>query len=136
MSVALLLITHRNVGNAVLETAKSAFGELPLSATAICVGKDVDPPQLTQALSQKINELDQGDGVLILTDIFGSTPSNIGRSLLHKNQKARLLAGVNVPMIIRIMNYPEQPLEEMVKTAIIGGNEGIMEYEPPSNLLK
>ena len=132
MSVALLLITHRNVGNAVLETAKSAFGELPLSARAICVGKEVDPPQLSQALSQEIKDLDQGDGVLILTDIFGSTPSNIGRSLLSEGQKIRLIAGVNVPMVIRIMNYPEQTLEEMVKTAIIGGSEGIMECECPT----
>jgi PTS system ascorbate-specific IIA component len=76
--------------------------------------------------------MDQGQGVLVLTDIFGSTPSNIAASLAEDGRIA-VVAGLNLPMLVRVLNYPEDPLEGLTEKAIVGGNRGILacEARPP-----
>lgn len=66
-----------------------------------------------------------GDGVLVLTDIYGSTPGNIANRLFDAHGVA-VIAGINVPMLIRVLNYPDLSLEELVNKAVTGGHDGII----------
>ncbi|CAK0770012.1 hypothetical protein CCP3SC15_4060003 [Gammaproteobacteria bacterium] len=72
--------------------------------------------------------LDQGDGVLVLTDMYGSTPSNIACRL--DSEKVRIVAGVNLPMLIRVLNYSYLSLEDLTNKAISGGRDGIIHCRP------
>ncbi|OZB83772.1 MAG: PTS fructose transporter subunit IIA, partial [Halothiobacillus sp. 13-55-253] len=71
-------------------------------------------------------DLDQGDGVLVLTDMYGSTPSNIAHRLKEKN-RVHVISGVNLPMVVRAMNYPQLNLADMTERVASGGREGIIE---------
>ena len=69
-------------------------------------------------------DLDDGDGVLILTDIYGATPSNIACAL-HSGGGSRVVSGLNLPMLIRAFNYPDDDLTGLVERAREGGTRGI-----------
>jgi PTS system ascorbate-specific IIA component len=125
MSVGLLLITHNELGKQLLNTAAGILGNIPLRVETIGVTRDCDPDQIATEADRVCSKLNDGDGVLILTDLFGSTPSNIAARLLDQHQ-ALLLAGVNVPMLVRIFNYPSLPLEELGNKANSGARDGII----------
>ncbi|MDH5483854.1 MAG: PTS fructose transporter subunit IIA [Gammaproteobacteria bacterium] len=125
MNVGLLLITHEGIGSILLDTAKKMLGICPLSTRVIEVPLDAPVDIIKQQALQHIDSLDQGKGVLILTDLYGSTPSNIAHQLLtHSNSK--LVTGINLPMLVRILNYPQSTLNEMALKALTGGHDGIL----------
>lgn len=125
MSVGILLVTHGRLGHYMLETLGNLIGTLPLSAEVLEIRSVQDPDVLLRQGQRVIERLNQGAGVLILTDAYGSTPSNIATKL-YEPGKTRVLAGVNLPMLVRIFNYPKQSLEEMSQSAIEGGQRGIL----------
>ncbi len=129
MSVSILIISHNEIGSALLNTVKQTFGsELPLRIATVELRPDVDPEHLITKLKNVVKALDQGDGVLILTDLFGSTPSNVAQKIQdYKN--IRIVSGLNLPMLIRVMNYPKSSLIELVEKARTGGQSGIIECE-------
>jgi PTS system ascorbate-specific IIA component len=88
---------------------------------------DDDRDVLEKEVSETIIELDTGQGVLILTDIYGATPSNIACS--STSDTVEIVAGLNLPMLIRVMNYPGLSLAELKQKAVSGGKEGIMQYQ-------
>jgi len=125
MSVAILIIGHHEIGNALLEAVSTTFsGELPLSMESFPVSSDADPDTLCPKLETLIEQLDQGDGVLLLTDLYGSTPCNIATKIQDKHH-FNIVTGLNLAMLIRVMNYPEQNLDELTETAKKGGQEAI-----------
>jgi len=126
MAVGILIITHDKVGQALLDNATATLGFCPLIAAIINVQRDCDTDCVTEQAKQLHRELQQGDGVLIMTDIFGSTPSNIACSLQNESLTA-VVAGINLPMLIRVLNYPNLSLPELVNKALSGGREGILE---------
>lgn len=125
MSVGVLLVTHGKLGQNLLETMRHMLGELPLRNDAL----EVNPVQNHEGLilqGQKLADLlDDGDGVLILTDAFGSTPSNIANKLAA-GREVRVVSGINLPMLIRIFNYPKLSLSGMAQGAVDGGQRGII----------
>ena len=125
MTVSLLLVTHNEIGDSLLRTAVTTFGELPLSARAIGINYKGDPNELVITIKNFVSELDQGDGVLVLTDMFGSTPCNIAQKLRELNN-VQVISGVNLPMVIRVMNYPQLPLDLLAEKALTAGREGVM----------
>jgi len=125
MKTGLLLITHGNVGRDMLDTVTEIFGNCPLPAEAIAVHSGDDPDLLFEAASRLANKLDQGDGVLVLTDLYGSTPSNIATRLTGTHN-LRVISGANIPMLIRIFNYPELAMEGLCEKAINGAHDGII----------
>ena len=130
MSVGLLLITHNQIGEDLLHTAASMMGEVPLETRCLPVSQSEDPDQLYEQAMQAYEALHTGDGVLVLTDMYGSTPSNIANRLLHQ-PKVQVIAGVNLPMLVRILNYPSLRLHELVNKALSGGHDGILLCERP-----
>jgi len=125
MSTGLLLITHGNIGRDMLDTVTEILGSCPLPAQALAVHSDSDPDVLFETASRLCTELDQDRGVLVLTDMYGSTPSNIATRL--KNQdKLRVISGVNLPMLIRIFNYSTMDMDTLCEKAINGARDGII----------
>ena len=124
MSVAILLITHGQVGHALMDTATMTFGRCPLSAANLPIHRHDDRDQCIATARRMADELDEGDGVLVLTDMYGSTPSNVAIALLD-DEKRRVVAGLNLPMFIKVMNYPRLKLDELVDKAVQGGREGV-----------
>ena len=127
MSIRVILITHEDVGSAMLNTVKHTYGELPLPATVVAIKHSTDIDVLVPHLKKLIKNFTKHDGVLILTDMYGSTPSNIAVSLQEIGEKVQIISGLNLPMLMRVMNYPQLELCDIVKKAISGGKDGIMD---------
>jgi PTS system mannose-specific IIA component len=125
MTVALLVITHNRLGTELLQTATSMLGVCPLPADAISVTHDRDPDALLEDARRRAKALDKGDGILVLTDMFGSTPSNIANRLLDRG-RTMVVAGVNLPMLVRVLNYPRLSLPELAEKALSGGRDGVL----------
>ena len=125
MTVGLLLITHAELGHSLLHAARSILAAEPALAEAIDVPCDIEPDVIFEQALAACRRLDSGDGVLVLTDLYGSTPSNIaGRLAAHHN--VLVLAGVNLPMLVRALNYRASPLNELGKKALHGARDGVV----------
>lgn len=126
MSVGILLVTHGKLGQNLLETMRHMMGgELPLRHDALEVHLVQNHEGLILQGQKLADRLEGGAGVLVLTDAFGSTPSNIANKLVT-DRNARVVSGVNLPMLIRIFNYPKLALPEMAQCAVEGGQRGII----------
>lgn len=125
MTVGILIITHDEIGETLLHTASQVLGACPLDTKVMSVNRDCEPVQLIERARGYLAELEKGNGVLVLTDMFGSTPSNIACKLIGEN--VSVVAGVNLPMLLRLLNYPSLSLVELVEKAVSGGREGIMD---------
>jgi len=125
MAVGILLLTHETMGLALVQTARHILGRiaLPIDSFAVPPGSDVDAALRDAAA--RIRALDRGEGVLVLTDVYGATPSNVGEKLRGLGLEVRRVSGLNLPMLLRVLNYPEQNLSELVQTASSGGRTGI-----------
>ncbi|MBI4005024.1 MAG: PTS fructose transporter subunit IIA [Gammaproteobacteria bacterium] len=128
MSVGLLIISHDGIGPALLGTATFMLNEHPLQTKLLAASRDCDPDELTTSAIEHMEQLDTGDGVLILTDLYGSTPSNIAQRLI-KQGNVRIVTGLNLSMLIRVLNYPQLDLEQLAQKAISGGRDGIIMIE-------
>lgn len=129
MSVGLLLITHTGIGSALLANAELALGRRPMPVECIEVGKDCDPDERIAQAKSAVQRLDRGRGVLVLTDLCGSTPANIAVRLVLRN-RVRTVGGVSLPMLIRVFNYCGLDLDELVVKAVTGGQNGVFEIMP------
>ncbi len=123
MRVGILIITHSDIGKQLLLTATSVFGKNPLQVELLSVDNYDQPNDVKDLAEKYVKFLDNGAGVLVLTDIVGTTPSNIASSINHK--KIKIVAGINLSMILNVFNYPDDSLEQLSKKAIEGGMEGV-----------
>lgn len=129
MSIALVIISHEGVGNALVNTLNTTFEQdLPLPLSTVDIQPDCDPDCTIKQLQTFLKTIDTGEGVLLLTDLFGATPSNIA-SALREAHNVRLVTGLNLPMLIRVMNYPDLSLNELAEKAVEGGQSGIIECD-------
>tara|TARA_B100001564_G_scaffold334337_1_gene322743 strand:+ start:807 stop:1187 length:381 start_codon:yes stop_codon:yes gene_type:complete len=124
MSVGILIITHSDIGKQMLLTATSVFGSSPFRTELLSVDNYDQPNDVIELGKKYVNFLDTGSGVLVLTDIIGTTPSNIAKSINHQN--IEVVAGLNLSMILNVFNYPNHSLKKLAKKAIEGGVDGIM----------
>ena len=125
--VGLLIITHNNVGGALFDAAICVLGQCPLPYEILPISQNSDPEERLKKAHANLEKLHQGDGILVVTDMFGSTPSNIATKLAAEN--VTIITGLNLPMLIRIMNYPNLPLEKLANKAVSGGQTGVIEVE-------
>jgi PTS system ascorbate-specific IIA component len=126
MSVGILLATHGKLGHVLLETITDMIGDLSLATDVLEVRRVQATDVLLLQGRRMIERLDDGDGVLILTDLFGATPSNIASRLLEHGGTA-LVSGINLPMLITVFNYPKLDLAALARAAMKGGQDGIAE---------
>lgn len=125
MSVGLLLMTHEAVGEALIAAARHVMPQLPLKVAAMEVPADANVSTTREDTQVHLRHLDEGDGVLVLSDLYGATPCNIGLSMGELGAHVRCVSGLNLPMLLRVMNYADQPLPELAETAASGGRRGI-----------
>ena len=125
MTVGILLITHENYGDVSLQTIKSILGVCPLETKTLGVPFDANPDVIYEEAKHAVKMLDHGEGVLILTDLYGSTPSNIAHRLIEEGRTV-VVSGLNLSMLMRVLNYPNLSLEELVDKASRGGSEGVV----------
>ncbi|RMH94123.1 PTS fructose IIA subunit family protein [Lysobacter pythonis] len=130
MSVGILLVTHTGIGPAVHASASRVLGQLPLATGTFEVPFDANLAELLPAASAALRRVDGGQGVLVLTDLFGASPSNLAAQLARLGTPVRRVAGLNLPMLLRVMNYPEQSLDELQSTASVGGRNAVLLDDP------
>lgn len=125
MSAAVLLVTHNAIGSELLKAATAVLGRCPLRADALAVGLDDERDRMIAVAHELAADLDEGDGLLVLTDLYGSTPSNIANALAGRH-RVRVLTGVNLPMLVRALNYAQLPLDELARKALSGAQDGVV----------
>lgn len=125
MSVGILLMTHESVGKALISAAQHVMPNLPLAVDAVEVPPQADPEVMRSLTENHARSLEQGDGVLVLADLYGATPCNIGLSLADLGVHLRCVSGLNLPMLLRVLNYADKPLDELTEIAASGGRGGI-----------
>ena len=127
MAVGILLVTHSGIGSALVAIAGGMLrGNVPLKLEAFEVPFDADPDALLPQASAAMRRVDGGDGVLILTDLYGASPSNLAAKLSRLGTPARRVSALNLPMLMRVMNYAELPLEELPAVAAAGARNGVI----------
>jgi PTS system ascorbate-specific IIA component len=119
------LLTHEATGEALIATARRILDRLPLPVQALAIPTDSDVDAALRDAAVRVRQLESGDGVLVLTDLYGATPSNVADRLPGMGLDIRRVSGLNLPMLLRVFNYAEQPLAELAQTAAHGGTAGI-----------
>jgi mannose PTS system EIIA component len=126
MSVGVLLVTHPGVGNSLLDVAKRMLRIIVAPVDVLEVDWACNPEQLRHRANVLLRALDQGDGVLVLTDLYGATPANVVSDLEHGRKLARI-SGLNLPMLLRALTYcSDCGLEQLTDAARDGGRNGVI----------
>ena len=123
--IGILIITHGTLGESLIHCASHVLNKRPPRLKQLGVTAQDDPSMLLPQAINLVKELDAGDGVLILTDMYGGTPSNLAAKLVAPD-KVEAVAGVSLPMLIRVLNYRDRNLQTIVTKAISGGCEGVL----------
>jgi len=123
--IGILIVSHGAFGESLIHSASHVLGKRPLFLRQLGVTVHDDPEAILPVAEDLIRFLDQGQGVLVLTDIYGATPSNIATRLLVAG-RVEGVSGVNLPMLIRALTYREEGLASVVKKASGGGCEGVV----------
>ena len=126
MAIGILLITHEGVGSALLAVATRLLRTLPLKTEALDVPFDGDPDALLPLASAALRRVDGGHGVLVLTDLYGATPSNVAAKVARLGTPVRLVSALSLPMLLRVMNYAELELDELPAVASAGARNGVI----------
>ena len=122
----ILLVTHNGLGDSFVDCVKHVMGAVPPNLKVLSVLAGDEPPLKLAEGQALIKQLDTGRGVLVLADLFGATPSNIGRQLCH-GERVIGVAGLNLPMLLRAVYSSDKDLPELAKIAAEGGRECIVQ---------
>jgi len=126
MAVGILLITHEGVGAAMLAVATRLLRKLPLVVEAFELPFDGDVDALLPQASAALRRVDGGHGVLVLTDLYGATPSNLAARLARLGTPMRRVSALNLPMLLRVMNYADLELDDLPAVAAAGARNGVI----------
>jgi PTS system mannose-specific IIA component len=126
MSVGVLLLTHAGLGGALVGAARGVVGALPLRIEVVEFANGDDVAAYGHRAARAMRGLDDGDGVLLLVDLYGSSPSNVAADIGRQGTATRRVSGLNLPMLLRVLNYPEQTLDELAATAAAGARSGVV----------
>ena len=123
--IGILIISHGAFGEALIHSASHVLGKRPLRVRQVGVTMHDDPDAMLPVAQELVKQLDDGDGVLILSDMLGATPANLATRLLQPGH-IEGISGVNLPMLIRALTYREEPLAIVIEKAISGGTAGVV----------
>ena len=136
MSTRILLIAHAPLAHALRECALHVFADCGADVAALDVPPDASPEDSLAQARTLLGQL--GDhSTLVLTDLFGATPCNVAQRLVE-GVGARLVTGVNLPMLLRAVSYRAEPLDAVVARAVVGGTQGVMQVaiSAPQNQIR
>ncbi|MBI4293475.1 MAG: PTS sugar transporter subunit IIA [Betaproteobacteria bacterium] len=123
--VGILIVSHGTFGEALIRCASHVLGARPERVAEVGVAVQDEPDEILQRARKLAAELDEGEGVLVLSDICGATPCNIASRLLESG-RIEGLSGVSLPMLIRAITYRNEPIDSVVRKAMSGGLEGVV----------
>lgn len=123
--IGILLITHGTFGESLIQNVCHVLNKRPPLIGQFGVAAQDDPLDILPMARLLLGEVDGGAGVLIMTDILGATPANLALKLLEPG-RVEGIAGVNLPMLLRVLTYRKNPMETLVQKAISGGHDGII----------
>ncbi len=126
MSVGVLLITHDGIGSAHRAVAERLLGHLPLAVGVFELHFDALPEDALAQASAALRKVDSGDGALLLTDLYGASPSRLAQRIAHLGTPARRVSGLALPMLLRVLNHAECPLDELARIAVSGARNGVV----------
>ena len=129
--ISLIILAQEELGRGLLNAIEHVLGTRPTALDIQPIDYHESQEALTQALAARIAKMDRGDGVLILADIYGSSHTNAACRLLVPGH-IELVSGVNLPMLVRVLNYRHLPMNELVRKAQSGGTQGIVCGTPPA----
>ncbi|HXZ10037.1 MAG TPA: PTS mannose transporter subunit IIA [Paraburkholderia sp.] len=125
----ILIIAHAPFATALRDCIAHIYGGIPARIGVIDVVPDCDPPEVIAFAYSEVERLKEENGTLVLTDMFGATPANIA-TRLSALPDVRVLAGVNLPMLVRAVCYRATPLDTLVDKALAGATKGIHTISP------
>lgn len=125
--IGILIVAHGTLGESLIHCASHVMGERPPQLRQLGVSVHDDPSGLLPQAQELVRELDRGDGVLVLSDIYGATPCNLVGKLL-KPGRVEGIAGVNLPMLVRALAYRHETLEVLIEKAVAGGCGGVIHF--------
>ena len=125
--IGVLIVTHGEIGTALLASASQILGGPPAQVCTLSVWRQDDPDDLILRARELLEQIDAGDGVLVLTDIFGATPGNVVSRLLADDH-VEGVSGVSLPMLLRVLTgrMNQGNLAAAVQRALSGGAEGVV----------
>jgi PTS system ascorbate-specific IIA component len=126
--IGILLLTHAPLGQAFIEAAAHVFRKRPEQIEAIDVVADQDPLEVQHLAEAAIARLDDGSGVLVITDVMGGTPSNCCNKLSLPGH-IEVIAGISLPMLLRALTYRQDTLDVVVEMALAGGQNGAVRVD-------
>lgn len=126
--VGILLLTHAPLGQAFLEAATHVFRSRPERLAAVDVRADQDLGEVRALADAAIRSIDDGSGVLVITDVMGGTPSNCTLSLCQPGH-VEVIAGISLPMLLRALTYRHDTLDVVVEMALSGGQNGAVRVD-------
>jgi mannose PTS system EIIA component len=128
--IGVLVISHEPLGTALIHCTRHIFKRMLPQLAALDVLPDEDPELALQAAKHLLARINDGSGVIVLTDCYGATPSRIAQKL-YEPFKVAVIAGVNLPMLTKALTYRREPIEELVPKLIEGGKKSMLLMEPP-----
>ena len=123
--IGILIVAHGALGQSLVDAVTHVLGARPAQFGVSAVGADDDPLELLPKARAEVSALDSGDGVAVLADLYGATPCNLATKLARPG-RVEVIAGVNLPMLVRAFTYRTRGMETLVKKAISGGCEGVL----------
>jgi PTS system ascorbate-specific IIA component len=127
--IGILIIAHGTLGESLIHCASHVLNKRPARLRQLGITAQDDPLLLLPQARALVKELDDGSGVMIFSDMYGGTPSNIAAKLLVPD-RVEGVAGINLPMLIRALTYRDRPLATLVIKAVSGGCEGVLRIPP------
>jgi PTS system ascorbate-specific IIA component len=129
MSVGILLVTHEDIGAQLVTVSEAILKQRMAAIALVSVPADIGPEVLgkyADLIRTAMLAQDNGEGLLVLTDVYGATPDNLAR-YFSAECNARVLSGINLPMLLRVLNYADQSLEQLSQTALSGAIKGVQQ---------
>ena len=126
--IGLVIIAHENLGDALIRCVSHVLGARPPNFESLTIGSHDEAFNLLPQARKLIAALDEGEGVLILSDIYGATPCNLACKLMVPG-RVEVVTGVSLPMVVRSFTYRDKGLATMVSKAVSGGRDGVLHVE-------
>ncbi len=124
--IGIIIVSHEPLGTALLHCTRHIFGRMPSQLAALDVIPDEDPDAAFASAEELLKRINDGSGVLVLTDVYGATPSRIAARLAQP-QRVLVLAGVNLPMLCKALNNRRGPIDELVEQLVSSAKSAIVE---------
>jgi mannose PTS system EIIA component len=126
--IGIMIVSHEPLGTALLHCTRHIFGRLPPQLAALDVIPDEDPALAERAGRELLERINDGSGAIVLTDLFGATPARVA-SRLAEPGRVEVIAGVNLPLLVKALTHRRGPLEEVAESLLRGVRESIVRIE-------